>query len=141
MKSHSLPIPIILAISREITPKFANFSLKITKNRKNCHSRISRFPQMVKREIIFMLDSRKCWSRSFTSHNYVWWIMKISSCLKYITLSSIVMLVHFFKSNEHILTSKIVASGANPLWWTWKLTYLALTIIFVAIVVAAYFLL
>ena len=58
-------------ISNEITQTLANFSLKIMKNRENYHLRISRFPQIVKREIIFMLDSCQCWSRSFTSHNYV----------------------------------------------------------------------
>ena len=50
-KSLSRPIPIFLAISHEITQKFANFSLKITKNRKGCHSRILWLPQMVLREM------------------------------------------------------------------------------------------
>ena len=68
MKSHSLPIPLVIAISHEITQKFANFSLKITKNRENCHSRISRFPKMVKRA--FTLVSRKFWSRPITNSTH-----------------------------------------------------------------------
>ena len=56
MKSRSRPIPVILTISREITQKFANLSLKIGKN---FHSRISQVPQMVKHEITFTLNSRR----------------------------------------------------------------------------------
>ena len=66
VKSPSRPIPVIVAISRKITQKFATFSLKITKNRKHFHSRISQFTQIVKREITFMLDSRKFWSQLLT---------------------------------------------------------------------------
>ena len=44
---------MILVISHEITQKFANFSLKITDNRENCHSWSTRFPQMVKCEFTF----------------------------------------------------------------------------------------
>ena len=38
VKFRSQPIPLILTISREIMQKLASFSLKITKNRENCHS-------------------------------------------------------------------------------------------------------
>ena len=54
-ESCSLLLPIILAIFHEIMQHFANFSLTIMKNSKNYHSRISRFTQIVKREITFML--------------------------------------------------------------------------------------
>ena len=63
VKSLSRPIPIILAISRKITQKIATFTRKITKNRIHFHSQISQFPQIVKHEIMFMLDSRKFWSQ------------------------------------------------------------------------------
>ena len=49
----------MLAILREITKTISDFSHKIMKNRENCHSWNSRFPQMVKREITFALHSRK----------------------------------------------------------------------------------
>ena len=64
MKCRSCPIPVILAILREITQKFANLSLKFTQNRENCHLWISWIPQIVKREITFSLDSHKFWSRN-----------------------------------------------------------------------------
>ena len=57
MKSHSRPIPIILAIQPEITQKSTSFSQKITKNRKNRHSLVLRFTQMIKREITLTLNS------------------------------------------------------------------------------------
>ena len=40
----------------EIMQHFAIFSLKITKNKENCHSQISRVLKMVKREITIMLS-------------------------------------------------------------------------------------
>ena len=67
VKSHLGPSSIILAISREITQKFAKFSLKITKSRENCLSRISWFWQIVKHEIMFTFNSRKFGSQSITS--------------------------------------------------------------------------
>ena len=69
VKSCSCPIPLILAFSHKIWQTFANISLKITKNRENCHSVISRFLQMVRSEIIFTLDSRKFCSRPITNYN------------------------------------------------------------------------
>ena len=59
MKSRSSQNPIILAILREIMQYFATFSLKITQNKENCQSWISKFTQMVTNEITFTLDSRK----------------------------------------------------------------------------------
>ena len=47
VNTHSGLIHVISAISREITLTLTSFSLKITKNGKNCHSRISHFTQMV----------------------------------------------------------------------------------------------
>ena len=63
---HLSIIPIILAIWHEITQNFANFSLTIMKNSENYHSRISRFTQIVKREITFILFSLKFSSQSIT---------------------------------------------------------------------------
>ena len=59
MNSHSLPIPVILAILHGITLKFTTLSLKITIDRENYHSPSSRFTQIVICEITFMLFSRK----------------------------------------------------------------------------------
>ena len=80
MKSRSHPIPVILVISREITPRFDNFSLKITKKRETCHSRISWFLQMVNREFTLTLDSRKFCSRPITSKRCIFG-PQIQSCL------------------------------------------------------------
>ena len=56
-KSRSCLISIILEISHEIALKCTRISLKITKNRENYHSLISRFTLTVKRENMFMLNS------------------------------------------------------------------------------------
>ena len=50
---------MIFAILREITQKYAGFSLKITKDRENYYLQSSRFTKMVKREIFFALNSHK----------------------------------------------------------------------------------
>ena len=71
MKSLSCPISVILALSCEFTQKYANFSLKIMKNRENCHSHISWFTQIMKCEITFTLNSRKFRSWPITSRLYV----------------------------------------------------------------------
>ena len=59
MKLGSHPIPVILAISCEISQTLANFSLKISTNRENHHSGISRFMRTVKQEITLTFDSLK----------------------------------------------------------------------------------
>ena len=55
MKSHSRQIPVILAISHEITQQFANFSLKIAK--------------VGKIVIQASYDSCKCWKVKSCSHS------------------------------------------------------------------------
>ena len=52
-------VSVILALSREITQELPDFSIIISRNRENHHSQSSQFTQIVKREITFMLDSRK----------------------------------------------------------------------------------
>ena len=47
--------------------KICQFFTQNHKNRENCNSRISRFPQMMKHEITFKLDSRKFWSQPITT--------------------------------------------------------------------------
>ena len=64
IRSHK--IPTNLGISNEIPHESVSFSLKITKNRYNCHSHSSRFIQTLKREITFTLDSRNLWSQPIT---------------------------------------------------------------------------
>ena len=59
MNSRLRTIHIISAISHEITLKLTSFSLKITKNGENRHSRIWRFTQMVRNENTFTFKSCK----------------------------------------------------------------------------------
>jgi len=47
---------MISVISYEIISKLTSFSLKSTKYDENCHSRISRFTQLIKSEITFTLN-------------------------------------------------------------------------------------
>ena len=65
IRSH--PIPVILVISCEIMQSIVSFTLRSKKNRENCHSLSSWLMQMVKRYIMFMLDSRKFWSGPITN--------------------------------------------------------------------------
>ena len=137
MKSCSRAIIVISAISREIMPKVTIFSLKITKNTENCHSWISRFLQMVKREIMFMLDSHKFWSKLNASWNrcYDFWdiiefglskkkdVAYGNSCLKWIekyVFSD--WLQHDFLQNIHIHVSECLLldcwpkNASKPVW-------------------------
>ena len=67
VKSHLCPIWILSAISCEITLKSTSISLKIPENKQTCHSQISLFPQIVKYELRFTLNSRKFWSLPITN--------------------------------------------------------------------------
>ena len=79
VNSHLHPIHRISAISCEITMKLKCCSLPIMKTGASCHSQISRFTQMVKSEITFMLDSQKfclwpianCESKNFLRWNLI----------------------------------------------------------------------
>ena len=56
VNSSFCPIHVISGISREIMLKLTSFAHKIPKKEENCHSRISRYSQMVINEIMFTLN-------------------------------------------------------------------------------------
>ena len=62
MNSSSRQILMIQSVSQEIFLRFIRFSHKITEDHDSCHSRESRFTQVMKCEITLTLDSRNIFS-------------------------------------------------------------------------------